>query len=247
MLEITEKLSEDGSMLEVKAYKTQIFNQGEDLIDFITNEVGTKLMEGDILAVTSKIISLWVGQVVSKKEMDKETLIRQEADVYLGSTDYGVHLTIKENQLFPSSGIDESNCRGDFWILFPQNPYLIADQILSSLKERLQIKKLGLLITDSKTTPLRRGVTGTALAYSGFHGVTNKRGSLDLFGRPLKITEINQADALAAAAVLLMGEGNEAKPLAIIKTVVTFGDTSPSEIRISPEEDLYSIFFKNHE
>ncbi len=230
-------------MLAVKAYKTKIFGLGENLIDFIIGEIGNEIQEEHVLAITSKIVSLWVKRVIPKHEISKEALIRKEADQYLGCTEYGVHLTLKENQIFPSSGIDESNCQGDYWILFPKDPYRVAEKILEEVKKRLKLDRLGIIITDSKTTPLRRGVTGTALAYAGFQGVINKRGSLDLFDRPLKVTEINQADALAAAAVLLMGEGAEGKPLALIKTEVSFKKVSAKEIQISPKEDLYSPLF----
>ena len=75
-------------------------------------------------------------------------------------------------------------------------------------------KNFGVLITDSHTTPLRRGVTGIALSYWGFSGVQNKVGTPDLFGRTLKMTHVNLADAFAAAAVLVMGESNESTPVA---------------------------------
>jgi F420-0:gamma-glutamyl ligase len=230
-------------MLEVKAYSTRIFGLGENLIEFIINEMGEEIQEGHILVVTSKIVSLWLNRVIPKHLISKEALIREEADQYLGCTEYGVHLTIKENQLFPSSGIDESNCQGDYWILFPKDPYKVAEKILEEVKTRLKFNRLGIIMTDSKTTPLRRGVTGTALAYAGFQGVINKKGSLDLFDRPLKVTEINQADALASAAVLLMGEGAEGKPLALIKIEVSFKKVSAKEIQIAPKEDLYAPLF----
>lgn len=72
-------------------------------------------------------------------------------------------------------------------------------------------------MTDSHTTPLRRGVTGIALSYWGFQGVESFVGTKDLYGRALKMTHVNFADALASAAVLMMGEANESCPLAMLR------------------------------
>ena len=85
-----------------------------------------------------------------------------------------------------------------------------------------------------------------ALAYSGFSGVKSLIGQPDLFNRPLKVTKINMADSLAVSAVLLMGEGAEQKPLAVIKeSPVTFTkQDNITELQISIEEDLYAPLYK---
>jgi F420-0:gamma-glutamyl ligase len=79
------------------------------------------------------------------------------------------------------------------------------------------------------------------LSYAGFQGVINKVGEQDLFGRELKMTQINVADALGAAAVLTMGEAAEQKPIAVINEIdVTFTNSnSRSEIEVPVEDDLY--------
>src|SRR6266508_2193439 len=69
-------------------------------------------------------------------------------------------------------------------------------------------------ITDSKTAPLRVGVTGVTLAYSGFQALNDYVGTKDLFGRAWRMIKVNVVDALATAAVLVMGEGSEQTPLA---------------------------------
>ena len=105
---------------------------------------------------------------------------------------------------------------------------------------------LGVIITDSHTTPLRRGVTGVALAYAGIRGVKNFVGQPDLFGRLLQMTHINVVDALATASVLVMGESNERCPLAVLEySRVEFTDQSdPRELQISLEDDLYGPILK---
>jgi len=85
------------------------------------------------------------------------------------------------------------------------------------LKQKYSVKYLGILITDSRTIPLRAGITGVALGYAGFRGIKDYRGRPDIFGRKFKVSRVNVADSLATVAVFVMGEGNEQQPLAIIK------------------------------
>ena len=106
---------------------------------------------------------------------------------------------------------------------------------------------MGVLITDSTTRPLRRGVTGVALAHSGFAAIEDYVGRPDIFGHPLTVTKANIRDGLAAAAVLVMGEADEQTPLAVIADLpfITFQERDPTAeelafLHISLEEDLYA-------
>jgi putative folate metabolism gamma-glutamate ligase len=202
------------------------------------------LEERTILAVTSKIISICHGRIVDKRTISKEELIRREADVYL-ETENGTTLTLKNGLLIPAAGIDESNSE-EGYILYPEAVQEDAFQIWRHLKEKHRLHELGVLITDSRTTILRRGVTGIALGWCGFVPYYDYIGQPDLFGRPLRVTVSNLLDALAAAAVLVMGEGSEQTPLALITQApkVAFVDRAPSQeearfVSLSPEEDLY--------
>lgn len=231
--------------LQATAISTRIFHQGEKILDFLLQHLPT-LREGDIVAVTSKIVSLAEGAVVSRGSISKKELIQQEADVYLGELAYDCHLTIKHGLLIPSAGIDESNSENEDFILFPKDPFLSAQQLCDALKAAYKIKNLGLIITDSHTSPLRRGVTGVCLAYAGMEAVTNFVGQPDIFGRKLKMTQINNIDALSAAAVWCMGESNECTPLALIKSEsVKFANSiDRQELTIGLDEDLYSPLLK---
>ena len=226
--------------MQVKAISTKIYHLGDDFKSFLIENINAHLKEREILAVTSKIVSLSENRIVPKTAIDKKELIRKEADHYLGEIGYGCHLTIKQGLLIPSSGVDESNAEGDYYILYPVDPFLSAKKIHSLIKQELGLKKFGVLLTDSHTTPLRRGVLGAALAYYGFRGVESKIGTKDLFGKKLKITQINIADALAVSATHVMGEGKEGCPLAVIKAKVDFAELPDnSELQIPLEEDLY--------
>lgn len=222
----------------------------------ILDSYASELAENSILAVTSKIISITEGSIL---KMDgpqdglKEKMIRENSEVYLpgASSKYNISFTITNNILSASAGIDESNGNG-FYILWPKNPQESANKIREYLSQKFGLKNLGVVITDSKTTPLRWGVTGITLAHSGFKALKDYTGKPDLFGRPFVYEKLNISDSLAAAAVLVMGEGSEQTPIAVISDLenVEFQDRNPTkqelnDLKISLEEDLYAPFIKN--
>lgn len=237
--------SSSQNTFSVTAISTEIFNIGDSLVDFIDRSAPIELrQEGIVLAVTSKIVSFSENRLV-EVGVDKERLIREEADYDLGEVSYGCHLTIKNQALLPSAGIDESNIPGGY-LLLPEDCFASAQALHSKLKELWRLQNLGIIITDSHTSPLRRGVTGISLGHAGFCGVTDKRNHEDLFGRPLKMTTVNNADALAAAAVWAMGEADEQKPLAILSGADLAWTDKPDEGYFIPiEEDLYYPILKD--
>jgi len=180
--------------------------------------------------------------------VDKQTLIEREADYWLppSASKYRVSLTIVDHLLIPMAGVDESNGNG-YYVLWPRDPQQVANEVRAYLCERFSRRQVGLIITDSKTTPLRWGVTGVAIAHSGYLALNEYIGQPDIYGRALQMTKVNVADALAAAAVLVMGEGSEQTPLAVIGELpfVTLQerDPSPQELRgkwIEIADDLYA-------
>jgi dihydrofolate synthase / folylpolyglutamate synthase len=226
--------------VQIRAIKTSVFHQGQDLFAFLDAHLSRTLLEGNILAITSKIISLAENRVRAH-DIPKVDLVKREAEHYLGEGGHGAHLTIKHGILIPSAGIDESNSETGDYILFPENPYASAEKISKHLKTKFRLRQLGVVLTDSHTTPLRRGVTGISLAHWGIRGTEALVGQPDLFERKLKFTHVNVVDSLAAMAVFLMGEADDSTPLAVIEGAkVEFTDsTSKEEITIEPEADLY--------
>lgn len=201
-----------------------------------------------ILVVTSKIIAICEGSVVPIKGTDKKKLIRREAQMYLppSKSKYDITLTIRGSLLLPSAGIDESNGSG-YYILWPSDSQKSANSIRDYLSKRFDVNNIGVLITDSTTSPLRWGTTGTTVAHSGFLGINDYIGKPDIFGKLLKMTKVNVHDALSAASVVLMGESNEQTPLALIEDVpfVEFQNRNPTkeelaDLVISMEDDIYA-------
>ena len=204
--------------------------------------------EGSVLAITSKIIAIAEGRVVPMAGADKAQLIAEQADQFLpaNASKWGVSLTITNGMLIATAGIDESNSEGHF-VLWPSDVQRSANALRGYLVKRFGLSRAGVVITDSRTSPLRIGVTGVALAHSGFRALNDYVGARDLFGRALRMTKVNVMDALATAAVLVMGEGSEQTPLALIDDLpfVHFQERDPSpaeleQLRVSPEDDLYA-------
>lgn len=212
--------------------------------------------ENSILVVTSKIVSITEGRIQrinpdTEKE-DKAKLVKEESEMFLDKSEnqYGIYLTITQNLLIPTAGIDESNGNG-YYILWPNNPYKTANSIRKYLTEKFGVKNIGILITDSKTTPLRWGTTGVSIAHSGFNALNDYMGKPDLFNRTMRITKGNVADGLAAGAVSAMGEGQEQTPMALISELrnieFTNRDTTDEEIqalRINLDDDVYAPILK---
>lgn len=231
-------------MLTINALQCEIFREGECLFEYVLRH--TSDLENKILVVTSKIVSLAEG-ATAPGDSNKEDLIRSESDLYLGELSYGCRLTIKHDLLMISAGIDQSNSEHGDYILLPKNPFDSARRLHAQIKLRCSLKKFGILITDSRTSPLRPGVLGCGLACFGFRPIENRVGQVDLFGRGLKMTQINVIDAIAVSAVLMMGEANERMPLAVVSGApVTFVDeVLESDLKIEISEDLYYPMYRH--
>jgi F420-0:gamma-glutamyl ligase len=146
------------------------------------------------------------------------------------------------------AGIDESNSN-DNYVLWPSDSQKTANEIRQYLADRFKLKNVGVVIVDSTCTPLRLGTSGVALAYSGFSALNNYVGKPDLFGRPYQVSQSNIAGGLASTAVLIMGEGTEQTPFALIEDVdvVSFQNHNPSlkeleGINIPRDDDLFAPF-----
>ncbi len=227
----------------VKAIRTRVFKEGELLLPFVDRYV-KKLNDGSILVVTSKIVSLSEGNVREiKSSRTREELIKEESEFAM-RTKY-TWLTIKDGMVMSSAGIDESNANGKI-VLLPRDSFKTAEHLRRELMKRHHIKNLGIIITDSRLLPLRAGVVGVALGWSGFSGVRDYRGKPDIFGRILKLSRTDLADSLATAAVAVMGEGAEQQPLALITGApVEFKEKiDKRELSIDIKEDIYQPLFE---
>ena len=239
----------------VKAIKTRpLLPPQDDLLSVIKESfLEFKLKEKSIIVITSKVVAIWQGNCIKiDSKINKDELVKKEADLYIDRKKVPgefVMLTIKNNILIPTAGIDESNANG-YYILWPEKPFLLAKEIYNFIKKTYGLKEFGIIISDSHTTPLRSGVMGIGIAYYGFYPLKDYRGKKDIFKRELKMTQTNIVDSLSAAAVYEMGEGAEQTPIAVIEDAgdikfieKDFSKVNPLEININ--EDIYAPILKS--
>lgn len=239
-------------MLQFLPIKTRVFLPPKDNIYDLLSKL-PKLREGDIVFITSKVLAIAQGRTVKIEEkINKDRLIKAEADSYIPRTrvpnKYTI-LTIKNNTLIASAGIDESNADG-YYVLWPNNIQKHLKEIWAFLRSRHGIKKLGVVTTDSHLQPMHRGTIGISIGAYGIEPLKDYRGQPDIFGRKLKVTQTNVIDGLAATAVLLMGEGRENQPLLIVRKapIVFTNRASYHKLTIPAKEDIYYPLLKafNH-
>jgi F420-0:gamma-glutamyl ligase len=240
--------------MQISAIKTRLVHAGECSLEDILVESLADIKNGSIVVISSKIVALCQNRVVDKSAVKKEELIRRESDFYTPESfnKYGFRFTIVGNTFIPAAGIDESNAEGQY-VLWPEDPQKVANEVREFLCKRYGIKNLGVIITDSTCMPpMRLGTIGIMLAHSGFAAVKDLIGTKDLFGRNFEVARSAIGGGLAAAANVVMGEGSEQTPVAVITDVpfVEFRQGNPSEeelnqVYISPEEDLYAPFIQS--
>ena len=228
----------------------------------IIKKNGLLLEEEDVIVISSKYISNSQGRILNygcikpsekANELSKkfsmnselsEAVIR-ESDFIFGGVS-GFVITSADNIMAPNAGIDKSNSQ-DKLILYPNYPYLVAEQIKRKFFLDYNIH-VGIIIVDSRLMPARVGTIGVAIACSGIEPVLDRRGTKDLDGNVLKVTFQAIADNLASIANHKMGEGDETLPMAIIRdsgAKITDRKISPNEMAISHDECVYVRGLKN--
>lgn len=232
--------------MQIISIKTSLFKEKENLLNFLFNNI-ISLEDGDIVAITSKIVALSQGRVGKLK--DKKDLIVHNSKKIIETP--WAFMTLTNDGWCINAGTDESNANHKV-ILLPKDIFKTAELLRKRMLKHYSLKKLGIVITDTKSLPLRAGTVGRAIGYAGFKPLKSYIGRKDLFGKKSRFTESNIADAVSACAVLAMGEGDERIPLVIIKNApVIFTNTSmlnkkSTGLSIMPEKDIYSYVYKNN-
>jgi coenzyme F420-0:L-glutamate ligase/coenzyme F420-1:gamma-L-glutamate ligase len=199
---------------------------------------GITLADGHVVAMCQKIVSKAENRFVeldtispsahaielaSRCEKDPrfvEIVLRESTQVVRCVKDV---LIVRHRLGFvvANAGVDQSNIGGEGCVLLlPDDPDRSAARLRDSIARHLGVS-VGVIITDSFGRPWRLGVCGTCIGCAGLAPLADARGRLDRFGRPLRVTQIAVADALAAAATLAMGEADEGTPLVVVSGVAS--------------------------
>ncbi|MHA1786444.1 MAG: coenzyme F420-0:L-glutamate ligase [Candidatus Helarchaeota archaeon] len=246
---------------EVIGLKTDLITPNTDFFDVIIkslNKNNIELKSGDIIVIAESALATSQGRIVdlqsikpSKKAVDLSKkfeidpryvqVILNEADKIYGGVTH-VLLCEKWGNLLANAGVDQSNTPREHVVLLPLLDKI--DDLRKQIEELFNIQ-IGLIVADSRTQPLRRGVIGIAIAVSGFEPVESNIGKKDLFGNELKFTYRAIADDLATAAQIEMGESNESIPIVIIRGVKVRFCKKPTISMFMPESEcLYMNVFK---
>jgi len=221
---------------------------GDDLsLAIITalTESSETLQSGDVLVVAQKIVSksedryvelanvepgahaIEIAALVDKDPRLVELVLRESTEIVRHRK--GVLIVRHRNgYVYANAGIDQSNISmtpdNPRVLLLPEDPDASAAALRASLMRHYRAD-IAVIINDSGGRPWRMGVTGFALGCAGLAALESRIGEPDLFGRPLKVTEIAVADELATAASHLMGQADEMQPVVLIRGA----DITPSE------------------
>lgn len=229
--------------MNIRAVKTRVFQEDESLLRFVYTHVPS-LSDSDVLVITSKIVSLAEGRYIHEwDDASRSSLITKESDEVLGTT--YPPLTRSKGMYAAAAGIDTSNGNGAL-ILSPHNAWKVARTLHRALMSHYTIRKLGIIITDSMPLPGRKGVVSMALSCAGFVPIREYKGTKDIFGRVFEYSSANCADALASAAGVVMGEGSEQHPLAIITgapIVFQSKQVKNTEMLVNMSDDIYAPLF----
>lgn len=226
------------------------------------SENGQSLEDGDCICLAQKIVSKAEGRQVAlaevtagaeaeqlAKETDKDPrlvqLILDESTEVLRQKPGVLIMRHKLGLVGAHAGIDQSNIDhdgGEQALLLPVDPDASAERFRAAVEARTG-RRIGVLITDSANRPWRLGTIGIAIGAAGLTVLDDHRGGEDSFGRELKVTLINRADAIASMATMVMGETTERLPVAVVRGLpLVVGDNGeqPAAVINRPlEEDLF--------
>jgi coenzyme F420-0:L-glutamate ligase/coenzyme F420-1:gamma-L-glutamate ligase len=215
--------------------------EGADLAELIGENA--ELYDGDVVSVTSKIVSKAEGRVltgVTRAEAVDAELVRvvaQRENTRIVQTRHGLVLA--------AAGTDTSNTAPGTVLLLPVDPDASARRLREALRERYDVN-VGVIVTDTLGRPWRNGQTDLAIGAAGVEVLEDLRGTTDSHGNTLAVTVPAVADELAAASELVKGKA-DGVPVAVLRgaddVVLPAGEHGPGAAALvrDAESDLFSL------
>jgi len=238
-----------------------LIKDGDNLAELISNAAekqGTPLVENDIIVVTHVVVSKAEGNIIDldkvipserAKELALETnkepalveVILRETKEIVRIGQNSIITETKSGIICANAGIDRSNVSGDRNVVpLPKNPNASAQNIRQGIK-RVTRATVAVIISDTHGRPLRLGEINVAVGVAGIKPIRDRRGEKDLFGYVLRVKQTAIADELSSAAELVIGQADEAIPVAIIRgyKYQTIEGASTTELIRAKEKDLF--------
>lgn len=212
---------------------------GDDLAELLSAALAPiGVRDGDVIAVTQKIVSKAEGRVVAEGDGGREAWVEREARRIVARRGDLVIAETRHGFVCANAGVDASNVEAGFLTLLPEDPDGSAERLRAVLSERLGAD-VAVVITDTFGRAWRRGVVNVAIGCAGIASQVDLRGSADHHGRELEATVVALADEVAAASGLAMGKA-ERVPAAVVRGVRHDGPSVPvADLLRPPDEDLF--------
>lgn len=213
---------------------------GNDVADLLLAALpATGLRDGDIVVVTHKIVSKAEGKIApAGTEEEYRAAVENEAAAILRRRGPLVITKTKHGFICANAGVDRSNIDGDRIVLLPDRP----DRSAATIRARLEAASaatIAVVISDTFGRAWRRGLTDVAIGVSGMSPIQDLRGTSDMHGRVLEVSEIAIVDEIAAAADLAMGKSSGI-PAAIIRGLEwTPANGRATDLVRPPAEDMF--------
>ncbi|MFD0379018.1 coenzyme F420-0:L-glutamate ligase [Streptomyces sp. NPDC059525] len=211
---------------------------GDDLARLIA-DAAPGLRDGDVLLVTSKIVSKAEGRIVRADSREEAIDAETVRVVARRGT-----LRIVENRqglVMAAAGVDASNTEPGTVLLLPEDPDASAAALRDGLRTLLSVD-VGVVVTDTFGRPWRSGLTDVAIGAAGVRVLDDLRGGTDAHGNPLSATIVATADELAAAGDLVKGKA-AGLPVAVVRGLghLVGGASSARDLVRAPADDMFRL------
>jgi coenzyme F420-0:L-glutamate ligase/coenzyme F420-1:gamma-L-glutamate ligase len=186
---------------------------GDDLAALLD---GVDLRDGDVLVVTSKVVSKAEGRLVAAADEDaRQAWIDAESVREVARRGPTRIVETRHGFVLASAGVDASNVERGTLALLPEDPDASARRLRDGVKERYGVT-VAVLVTDTFGRPWRVGLTDVAIGVAGMGAIRDLVGRTDAHGNELAMTQVAEADEIAAAAELVMGK-LDGVPMAVVR------------------------------
>ena len=185
----------------------------------------------DVIVVAQKVVSKAEGRSV-----DLATVKPSARAVELAQE---VQKDPRLVELILSESVRVVRSRPNVLIVEHRLGFVMAEALRKKLSTKFGVP-LAVVITDSFGRAWRRGTAGVAIGASGLPALLDLRGNPDLFGRTLQVSISGFADEIAAAASLVMGQGDEAQPVVLVRGLTWSTANNPASELVRPAaEDMF--------
>jgi coenzyme F420-0:L-glutamate ligase/coenzyme F420-1:gamma-L-glutamate ligase len=221
---------------------------GDDLAALIAS-AAPWLRDGDVLVVTSKIVSKAEGSLTPvppeegpDRDAARAAALAAETARVVATRGPTAIVATRHGFVMAAAGIDASNVDADHLVLLPKDPDASARSLRTTLRERYGLD-IVVIVSDTMGRPWRNGLTDVALGVAGIEAIIDYRGERDAYGNELQITQMSPVDELAGAAELVKGKYDQV-PVAVVRglAITSTPDGAGATVLVRPADmDMFAL------